>query len=874
MKMMLQRSTVGGPLFQEDRAPFLFRVSGKDDNRHCSSYIAIPQLRSIALLEVATGKHVGNLPMGDDDDESSTCITAVEDESLTWLVVASRSGGQIRIFSTNDLIDHGPVSPSRVGSLVSVKSGKPFPKDAALSCIAPARNNCLYAWSNKHGLIRFPWVSSDSGNDSLPYTKVLPLKRMKQAASTCELKVWTDRKIEVIVLYSSNQLMLYIDVDSTEAKTVDVTHLLTSIDDDPLTTVQVSPTNGTLACGLSSGAIKILHRVLPAAIKYRSHVARLQKSVVVQTVHWHAHAVAAMAYESGESGSENDTTLLYTGGAESVLVTWQLQGSAGMKPLHTLPRIAPAGIAHILLTKDDRQVIVCCQDQSMHAYEAATKQRLWTVQGLAVGSRIKPREEDAAMDATQSLSLPCGEIQMTAGAKGGVVVISGLEQAPGSIHWYDMAQQRVIHQLEVVPFNRISGTDRNAPNTDWVPKVTHSCFRKDYLCTVDVVPTENNSLGHQGLVTTIRFWHSSTSAPSYECVAAMTSPHGPTNRIHAITVSQDGRSVISVSNDEKALRLWQQSGGSSVSEWICRCKVSLPSGYANHNVTAVAFSNDSSVFALAMGEIVTLWDHEEVKLLTSFRHMTSDHFTQNDDVEQIQFLPNDSRILLQSPLGVSVRSPYTNGPTDMGWNWIVPSKAKDVDAAPPRTKKQRRNSPRIATTSRISQVHYLPQSDLVAMVQYNLIQKESRIILVDATTGEWCPQNEIAAIPIRNHIRAWSVVEHGRNAMFSFYCLTSDGELLCLSNQSVPAMSYLSPVEEAASPTIPLLAATLNASTRPERRHLLTWESKNEKKGIPDVLGLTVPWEAQLGDASPSSTNVPLLRGPFVLSFMGRHFRS
>ena len=835
---MLQQSVVGGPILLPEPGMRPFLLSAWVNNVQ-TVYIVEPQRKQVRLRDAASGKRVGVVWPIDDPDQK-WCITGVEDETQrrSWLVLASRSGAIIQVVAVNDLLIHPPsgVVP-RVSSLVSTQTEKPL-TDAGLSYIAAGGNDCLFAMSEKLGLLK---VCFSSTMDSVvPFSVVVPLKRMKPVPS-CELKIWNHQKpATIVVIHSAHQLMLYID-DVDSPRIVDLKSFLSN---DPLTTVQISPTTGALACGFFSGTVQILHHILASAAAPHATAYSLKSSVVVQTLHWHAHAVAAMAYvpSSGE---------LYTGGAESVLVTWS--GEAAMKPFHTLPRVAPAGIAHLLVAAEG-PVLVWGQDQSLQAYETdVSKQRLWSVQGLAVTADLPAENGEETTARNERIPvLWCTPNAPT------LLAFSGLDQAPGSIHWYDTEEQCVVRRLDVVPFNRISGTDRNVSHT--TPVVTHSAFCQEVLCTVDVVPTENACLGHQGWVTTIRFWHASAAA-TYECVAAMTAPHGPSHRIHALALSQRG-SAITVSNDEKALRLWQQNSGAS--EWICRCKVSLPSGYANENVTAVAFSNDTSVFAVAFGAVVTLWDHVEVKLLTSFRQCES----ATDVVERIQFLPHDSRILLQSPLGVSVRSPYTNGPTDASWSWIVPSET--TDNAIPRTKKPRRNPPKgMGSSTRISQIHYLPQSDLVVLVQYSAPRNDSRIILVDAMTGElYSDETPVAHIP--SYIRSWSVIEHGRNA-FSFYCLTGNGELLCLSNHAAPTAITRLVVEEALSPAVPLLSTKSTEQRRSKRRHL--WgASEDDTTGVPK---LVVPWEAQLGGVEgPNSANVPLLRGSFVRSFLGRRFGS
>ena len=162
-----------------------------------------------------------------------------------------------------------------------------------------------------------------------------------------------------------------------------------------------------------------------------------------------------------------------------------------------------------------------------------------------------------------------------------------------------------------------------------------------------------------------------------------------------------------------------------------------------------------------------------------------------------------------------------------GWNWIIPKMTTTPNLTP--------------TTSIISHVEYLAKSNIVAIVQYtmgrsnngNTMVDESRIIFVDATTGEFLsptfhnfatvenndgmhpaspPSPPITGVEsIGGKVQSMSILEHSvrshtpwpiRNGKhnvldsssssssqrrhvtvyMSIYIVTSHGEMLCLSN--------------------------------------------------------------------------------------------
>jgi len=284
------------------------------------------------------------------------------------------------------------------------------------------------------------------------------------------------------------------------------------------------------------------------------------KVVLTRKLHWHAHPVTSLVYDSATSGSD---PLLYSGGEESVLAIWQL--SRGLsKPIDTLPRLALDGIVHLCnvnqTTGDPAGILIFCSDNSLQIRRSIDYSLLWKVQGLAAKHSAGLIQTPYCTLAQDSRSSHGSDVSAAR------LIVTGLPCAPGLIQWYDPLEQSVVSSLEVSPFNRISRTEANdIPMPS--PTVTHAAwsFTGDQLVTVDTVPTENASIGivdqlpdgsSVGVVTTLRFW--SKTEQSYEIVATMTSPHGSKNGTTAIALSPDGNYACTTSNDEKSFRLWRR----------------------------------------------------------------------------------------------------------------------------------------------------------------------------------------------------------------------------------------------------------------------------------------------------------------------------
>jgi hypothetical protein len=269
------------------------------------------------------------------------------------------------------------------------------------------------------------------------------------------------------------------------------------------------------------------------------------------------------------------------------------------------------------------------------------------------------------------------------------------------------------------------------------------------LITIDEHPTENSFVGAPeerengetyGIVTTIRFWScndtssadgSKGTAEPYNQIASMTFPHGPKNRVSAIGISKDGSVACTVSHNEKAFRVWQKqkshreaSDPSSDPEfqpqiWVCRYKVSIPSGFSNFSTgkNGVSFSEDSSILAISFGQFVTLWDADDARLLTSFYHCFG-----KSDIDRVQFVNPGLRrdlLLIQSAGGVTLRSLYggQNGCSASFDAWTF---------APRQTGKNRA----IVTATKLIESHAC-----IAISLYSPSKNQSSVVLIDSQTG-------------------------------------------------------------------------------------------------------------------------------------------
>ncbi|KAL3937205.1 MAG: hypothetical protein SGBAC_007632 [Bacillariaceae sp.] len=511
---------------------------------------------------------------------------------------------------------------------------------------------------------------------------------------------------------------------------------------NPLSSISVAKNNTDIACGHMKGQIKILNGVLNNLESYNLALTEIdnllgpdgkpmvskptdpRKQLITSKVHWHAHPVTSIVYATNSSPVD---PILHSGGEESVLVTWQPSRGTD-KPIDVLPRLAMGGIVHVVCahaidTDPASGILVYCEDNSLQLFESHSKGKKWKLQGLA----CKTMEADVRR--------PTIEVDPRAsGSQDAPIVITGLPEAPGFMHWYDSSKQKLLGSLEVAPFNRVSKTETDESALP-VPSVTSHAFSNNgnELITLEETMTENAYVGahdsdgtnSHGIVSTIRFWswnNSSTAAQAqlpYTLTAAMTYPHGPKNRVSALAIAKNGLVACTVSNAEKAFRIWNRTererGSTEPASWTCRYKVTIPAGFSNFETMkgGVAFSEDGSVLALSRGGMVTLWESDEARYLTSLR-LLDDINSSIDFVQFVSFGGLHDMLLVKSPSGVSLQSPFPQNASFTGWCWGIPAEAKDIS---------------------IKDVALAESANCVAVALFDSIKQQSRIVLIDAASG-------------------------------------------------------------------------------------------------------------------------------------------
>lgn len=698
-----------------------------------------------------------------------------------------------------------------------------------------------------------------------------------------------------IVLARANSVQVYYDLLLSTYQSPPMIFPVSP--DNPLTAIQISTNNDDIACGHYSGSITIMNKALSEIEQYHQAILKHsdgkpmgskpedpRKKIIKTKSHWHSQAVGCLFYDTMSSPLD---PILYSGGTESVLVTWQM-GQGRSKPLHFLPRVSLGAIVHIACPHrlDDRPsngVLVYSEDNTLQLFESYSKGSLWKIQGLAY--------HKISLD-NGRVANPIIQIDpLSKGAGTAQLVISGLPQAPGFIQWYDTTKRRLTASLEVAPFNRISKAEREDSPMP-VPSLINHTFCNDgkELITVDETPSENlfvgayvneGPKGAYGVVTTMKFWTWNPTPSSrsvalshapYTLVAAMSFPHGPKNRVSALAGSASGSMVCTVSNDEKAFRLWTklipEEGNETkrMPAWTCMCKVTIPAGFSNFTTErhGVAFSDDGSTLALSFGNMVTLWDSAEARFLTCLRHLEG----ATGVIDKIQFVSAgrlQDVLLIKSDLGVSLQSPFGTRGGFKGWNWGIPTATKDMVVA---------------------SAEYLRHHGCVAITVYNSTTGNSHLTLIDAITGKpgigEGPEYlhglvddfegrivSMSASSTSSRESAWAEVSNDEETIVRLFSLSSNG-ILTLSTKvddETPLAELMPPVPPS-RPSLSIIDEQPRKRKRNDEVSGTTTREPISKKSALELFGLVANSDGK--GASPSTADLPSLSKIFVRAFVGR----
>lgn len=363
------------------------------------------------------------------------------------------------------------------------------------------------------------------------------------------------------------------------------------------------------ATGEANGKIRIWYCLeqLAALGRPASTEGRAQPGAATTTLHWHAHAVAALRYTP-------DGAQLISGGEEGVLVLWKLNSgnAAGTEGREFVPRLG-AGITAVCVA---------------HAHEGREQEYVARLADGAVvfvaALSLKPVRTFATVksDATRALLPPRARGALPNPlaldpAAGLAVLTSG---HPSTLQFVDVATGAHVRDLEVVPSNRVSRPEGEALDPPRVLMVALSAPARGGTQAQWMATLDGREGGAFSGELSLKLWHWDARQKTYVLNTRIDQPHERTLTSMAFSppLAQDETDafMLVTGGRDGHVKTWRMAtralkGARTELYWTCRSSLAYRDTQPRH----VAWAPDGSLFAVAQGVFVTLWDPHTLVML-------------------------------------------------------------------------------------------------------------------------------------------------------------------------------------------------------------------------------------------------------------------
>ncbi|KAK2971977.1 hypothetical protein RJ640_004997 [Escallonia rubra] len=293
------------------------------------------------------------------------------------------------------------------------------------------------------------------------------------------------------------------------------------------------------------------------------------------TWHWHSAEVKILFFSA-------DGAYLYSGGKEGVLVVWQLD--TGKKKF--LPRIGST-VFYFTSSPDPSLSSISCGDNRVHLLQMPSMEIMKSISGIKLPGSVP-----------ELIKGPCSNLVFDYAA--GLVAIPSESYC---IQVFSLFDNREITEVQVC--------ERNHQPGDEVTVVLNLVSLSLDGSLMSTVETRLSEEGIGGLVS-LKFWARGPQSKDFSLSTIVYEPHRdagvsgfafhPTRRM-AVSSSTGGEFKIWVSN----YKIQQRDQKFQNTGWTCHAIGS----YKKKPMTAVAFSFDGSVLAVAAAMVITLWDPEK-----------------------------------------------------------------------------------------------------------------------------------------------------------------------------------------------------------------------------------------------------------------------
>ncbi|KAI0068107.1 WD40 repeat-like protein [Artomyces pyxidatus] len=341
------------------------------------------------------------------------------------------------------------------------------------------------------------------------------------------------------------------------------------------------PTEEYFATGDDKGSIRLWYCLDEKIVV---NVANVEKRAPTTTLHWHAHAVSALAF------TPNGAYLL-SGGEESVLVIWQLH--SGKKEF--VPRVGAPILSVTASRTGEEEYLLGLADSSFVFINAA---RMKISRSY---SRIKLDPAVSHSRPSSSTSVPLTVHSLTS-----TLILPSSH--PSSLQTYSPSSSKLLFELEVSPSNRVSRKDEKMLEPSRVEQAVISSSG-EWLATIDSRTGDESFRGEVYL----KIWQWDKSSGFWILNTRVGRPHG-LKKVTSTAFSpaaRDATALLLVTTGEDGnVKSWrirtlkEKRTGLTEVFWVLRSTFTFRQETPRH----VSWSPDGSIFAVSFGPYVSLYD--------------------------------------------------------------------------------------------------------------------------------------------------------------------------------------------------------------------------------------------------------------------------
>ena len=361
------------------------------------------------------------------------------------------------------------------------------------------------------------------------------------------------------------------------------------------------------ATGEMNGKVKLWHCLEPPATTSAKLVPSMVSSGSLEpispttTLHWHAHAVAALQYTP-------DGAQLLSGGEEGVLVLWKLLSgtAAGSDGREFVPRLG-ASIMSLAVASgyenSEQEYVAHLADGSVVFIASLSLKptRVFSTIKCDATRALLPLHECAKLPQPLALDRAAGQLVLLAGH-------------PSTVQFVDVATRTHVRDMEIVPSNRVSRPEEALLTPPSVYAVAFSDPGRDALHAEWMATVDGRDGGSFTSEFSLKLWQWEPRSKTYVLNTRIDHPHeksvssigfspclsdnDPLQAFLLVTAGGDGQ----VKTWRLALR--SLKGARSEHFWVCRSSFGYRESVPHH----VSWAPDGSLFAVAQGLFVTIWD--------------------------------------------------------------------------------------------------------------------------------------------------------------------------------------------------------------------------------------------------------------------------